>query len=180
MFRVTKVNKSMCIVTHGTPEERLNIFKEILKEKKYEIIHKTVQLSLMSNLINILRNKSKDFSVSEALKDKNILMTSVVEAALSKLENERDELVGSGHGQDSEELKIVNKKIFQFKIMRMVQEKKAEKAKINSENSNQNHGNNAKMDEKEQADNKKTLEEINPKKENMRRTQCYLYIIKKL
>jgi hypothetical protein len=165
----------VCIVTHGTPQERLHVFKEILPEGKYEISYKTFQLSLMSNLINILRNKSKDFSVSEAVKDKNILMTSVVEAALSKLENEREELLSSGQCEDSEQLKILNKKIFQFKIMRLVQEKKAEKKKTEElQISNQND------QSVDQEDNKKTIiEEPRAKKDNMRRTQCYLYMIKK-
>ncbi len=164
MFRVTKSNSYMGIVTYGKPEERLHIFTDILPEGKYEVSYKAMSLSLMSNLINILRNKSRDFSVNEAIKDKNILMSSVLEASLSKIELEREEFL-SGNSPDPEKLQALNKKIMQLKIMKMVYEKKSEKQKAASS-----------ID----AVQEQMLQEPQVKKEGARRSQCYLYLFKKI
>ena len=81
MHRVTKIGGHFCIITHGEPETRLNYFEKFKDEKiNFDIKYETINLSLMANLINSIRNKSNDHTLKGALNNKNKIIASVLEA----------------------------------------------------------------------------------------------------
>jgi SAM-dependent methyltransferase len=203
MYRVTKPQKYFIVVTYGRPDERLKIFLEALKDDtlyKYSYEVKEINLSLMSNLINILRNKSDNFSVSNAIKDKKILVPSVVEACIGKLILEKEKVKGDiGLTQEEIQIKLdlINKKILNMKVLKMLYNKKFEKEdkaeKVN-EVQKEEQGQSEQMDpdllnvEKNLKEAKNLIEdsntqnsnESNPTQNNARRNHCYMYIFKKL
>lgn len=203
MYRVTKPNCYFVICTYGRPEERNNILYEALQGVKFEMEAKQVSLSLMSNLINILRNNSSDFSVQKAIKDKNVLVPSIFEAVLSKLKQEKDELKNKIENvlEENEDkinftnnLEKLNKKIMQTTLTKIMYERKLEKEnEIKNEVSNksevevelqkkqeiiQEKIEDLNLDKEELVETKDN--ELNNKLNDARRSHCYLYIFKKL
>jgi len=83
MHRVTKVNGFYTIITYGSPDMRLSVFLDSLPRDTYELRVKEIPLSFMANLINSLRSKSKNKSLTDALKDKQLLVSSVMEGNYS-------------------------------------------------------------------------------------------------
>jgi len=192
MYRVTKLNKFFCLITYGRPDERNKIFSQSLNEEnyKYELTHKEVSLSLLSNFINILRNSTPDFSVESSINNKEVLMNSIVEASLEKLKSQRDEIANNSKLEDKEKeslIECINKKIFKMKIMKFINMKKLEKDKeqINKqENENEEmsienniNNNEANSEEMNQHEN---LEMDTNSSSKARRTHCHLYIFRKL
>lgn len=185
MARVTKLNSHFIIITYGNPDERLNLFLEAIPEKNYHLDYKKVSLSLMSNLINILRNNSSDFTVSNAIKDKNVLVNSIMEACLTKLQQEKKEIMNPDQGssetpeEDKDKLdkinsKIdqINKKIFQMKLVRMIYKNKLKREeKVERENN---------LISQDTIEEKPVNKVDNEEESGVRRSHCYLYIFKKL
>lgn len=157
MFRVTNVNGYCTIITHGEPNYRLDYIKESISDSGYlyEITHKKVGLSFMANLINSIRNTSKDHTIQTGLKDKHVLVASIIDAFVNTYNEENM----------NEEQKKTKKKIeLQMKIQKML--KKYEKEKKG-----------------EKVDDDKEEEEEEDKKEkaiSIRRNHCFLYIVKKI
>lgn len=200
MYRVTKSQKYFVVITYGRPDERLNTFLEALKDDTlyqftYEV--KEINLSLMSNLINILRNKSDNFSVSNAIKDKKILIPSVVEACIGKLLLEKQK-VKEDIGLTEEEIQVkidsINKKILNMKLMKLMYDKKFEReAKALKANTVQQDDQDKQVDSDLLNVENKILEakylvensttqngnESNSAQNNARRNHCYMYVFKK-
>lgn len=167
MYRVTKVNGYFTIITHGDPNHRLPFFEKFLPESAYEVSNAKVNLSFMSNLINSIRNTSKDHSIKNGIKDKNVLIASILDAFINTY-------------QDSEltedQRKAKKKAALQLKLQAFI-DKHEKKKKSNI------------IDDKEDEINDKNSSnhvndncESNTKNEklNIRRTNCYLYIFKKI
>lgn len=200
MYRVTKSQKYFVVITYGRPDERLKTFLEALKDDSlyqftYEV--KEINLSLMSNLINILRNKSDNFSVSNAIKDKKILIPSVVEACIGKLLLEKQK-VKEDIGLTEEEIQVkidsINKKILNMKLMKLMYDKKFEReAKELKANTVQQDDQIKQVDsdllnvENKILEAKYLVEDSSTKNENesnsiqnnARRNHCYMYVFKK-
>ncbi len=79
MFRVTKKDKYFSIITYGDPAMRLRMFMETLPPYSYELTCHKIGLSLLTNFVNTLRNNSKDFTISSAVKDKKVLYLSFID-----------------------------------------------------------------------------------------------------
>jgi hypothetical protein len=168
-----KVSGSLVFITYGRPDERVEIFIEALEGKNYNIDSKMVSMSLMSNFINILRNNSSDFSLTQAVKDKDVLASSILETCIAKLKIEREDLKQEKLDQD-EELKAktdkIDNKILKLKLLKMLHDKK--KKEIDKK---------PKDKAEELSDSK-----LNGKTEviksdgNSRRSHCYIYIVTKL
>ena len=87
-FRVTKVNGQFIIVTYGDPSLRLKFLTECINstnEENVKIDIEKIELSLLSNLINSLRNRSQDGNMSSAIKDNTILLNSLIDVYDSKI-----------------------------------------------------------------------------------------------
>jgi hypothetical protein len=87
MYRVTKINSHFVIITWGEPDMRLDLFDSILENCPYEINWKQISLSAFANFINSIRNNSKNTNLTDAVKDKNVLLTSVLDGILLYLLN---------------------------------------------------------------------------------------------
>ena len=199
------------IITYGEPDLRLKFFTNCVNNDeidKASITVEKVELSLLSNLINSLRNRSHDGAINSALKDQNTLLNSLIDVYDSKI-NEID--------VDPK----TRKKFLCLKILALTKLKKLEKEKklekLANEIKNENTlgsviindkcevnikgdlaiENNKDLDVK----NEKVVEEIkeeskeenlskvenlkekaiiSDEKPNKRRTHCYAYIFKKL
>lgn len=166
MFRVTKEGSYFSLVTHGEPQHRLKFFMNALPKGRFELSCNEVSLSFMSNLINSLRNNSGEESLSDAVKNKDVLLNSVLEACISKL-------AGNMQNLSHEELEVRKRKILQLKMLKLINKKKNGKNKETDTNSD-----NEKEEVPIQA---QQIEENKEKpKTNTRRTHCYLYIFKKI
>ena len=195
MFRVTKLNSHFAVITYGEPELRLKFFMDSLPKFKYELSCKQISLSLMSNLINSLRNNSSDFSVSQALKDKNVLVSSIFDACTSKLEDE----VKNSENLTAEQLSVNKKKLLNMKIMKLAYNKKNNllkednKSEIKNENEikekvtekDDTYQNIIKGDVVRKKSSSNEINEVesenrNSDKMDARRTCCYLYLFKKV
>jgi len=195
MFRVTKLNSHFAVITYGEPELRLKFFMDALPKFKYELSCKQISLSLMSNLINSLRNNSSDFSVSQALKDKNVLVSSIFDACTTKLEDE----VKNSENLTPEQLSAKKKKLLNMKILKLAYNKKNNllkedhKSEIKTEKEIQE-----KVTEKDDSIENLTKGDVvrknslmneidelesenqNSNKMDARRTCCYFYLFKKV
>jgi hypothetical protein len=88
MLRVTKENSSFIIVTYGDPDVRLKFFESAVNEGDNEqsvITYQRIELSMMSNFINSLRNRSNNGPISSAIKDQTILLNAVLDVYDSKI-----------------------------------------------------------------------------------------------
>lgn len=204
MFRVTKLDSHFAVITYGEPELRLKFFMEALPKYKYELSCKQISLSFLSNLINSLRNNSSDFSVTNALKDKNVLVSSLFDTCISKLEDELKNV----KNLTAEQINSKKKKLLNMKIMKLAYKKKNnslkdeeedvdKKTKIDEDNKQDNKPENI-IEEKRSRKNSEALvkgkhinnkndendkdneNDQNPNKMNARRTFCYLYLFKKV
>lgn len=162
MYRVTKVNGYFTFITHGEPNHRLPFFEKYLPVASYEVSNETVNLSFMSNLINSIRNTSKDHSIKNALKDKNILIASILDAFVNTY-------------QDSEltedQKKAKKKAALQLKLQAFIN--KHEKNKNKNKSDEGNEGNS-------QDDNNSNTETAINATNNIRKTNCNLFIFKKI
>jgi hypothetical protein len=82
MFRVTKKDGHFCIITHGDPQTRISFYLEALPMYSYELRCEKISLSFMSNFINLLRSNSKQGTMEDALKDKKVLSTSLIDGII--------------------------------------------------------------------------------------------------
>lgn len=82
MFRVTKVNGNVCIISYAKPETRVNLFIEALYGMNYELQCKEIELSMFSDLINCLRSKAPSKKIKDALTNKDVLLDSIYEGII--------------------------------------------------------------------------------------------------
>ena len=87
MMRVTRRGGATVVITNGTEEKRVHLFEEFLQGYQFEIEIYKLDLNNLAMLINIMRNKTKENPISHAMKDKNILLESLMEMA--EAQNER-------------------------------------------------------------------------------------------
>jgi hypothetical protein len=191
MFRVTKVDSHFAVVTYGEPELRLNLFMETLPKNKYELHCKKISLSFMSNLINSLRNNSSDFTISKAVKDKNVLIHSIFDACISKIKNECDSEVKTNN---SELVTDKRKKLMQLKMLKLIYERKKEKEMEKQKELNEDAVEEPKEIEEPVEKTNEIVNVVNTvegkikldedeednKEINARRTYCFLYLFKKV
>jgi hypothetical protein len=117
--RVTKENGHFVIITYGDPEMRLNFLSSCVnvdETVKVEINFQKIELSMLSNLINSLRNRSTDGAINTAIKDKNVLLNSLIDVYDSKL-------------NDKDLDQVTRKKYLCMKILALTKLKKLEKQK---------------------------------------------------
>jgi hypothetical protein len=172
--------------------------------KKVEVSFQKIELSMLSNLINSLRNRSSDGAINTAIKDKNVLLNSLIDVYDSKL-------------NDKDIDQVTRKKYLCMKILALTKLKKIEKQKKLEEIAKSEKSLSQGVEEKKneesiltKTDEKKTVskenieqsindymdkqyseeeknsEEVNTttteqdEKQKKRRTHCYAYIFKKL
>jgi len=202
MFRVTKLDSYFAVITYGEPELRLKFFMDALPRFKYELSCKEISLSFLSNLINSLRNNSSDFSVTNALKDKKVLASSLLDAVISKLEDD----IKNCDKLTPEQLSSKKKKLLNMKVMKLAYKKKNNL--LNQEqgdldciinknkqdetflkstskaSENENNLSEAIVVDYSKRDNQYNEEDNfdneNNARSNARRTCCYLYLFKKV
>lgn len=189
MHRVTKVKGYYCFVTHSPADSRISIFEDNLESDSYQIECLEVELSFVSNLINALRaNKDKSLSMKEALKDKSFLMKTILEV-LSASKNKDEKIDITSIISDLKTLKFI--KSDEPKTNQDHQnEKTLEPQKSSEVTSIEETPNKEKEIPQENKENKISIgndtnendEFDNPqeKSNNIRRSNCYLYIVKKL
>ena len=73
----------MVIITNGTPEKRMNDLESFTKEvnQNVEITHKKLELSNLAQMINIMRSKLGEKSLSQGMKDPTVLKATLSEMA---------------------------------------------------------------------------------------------------
>lgn len=188
----------------------LNSCVNLDENQKVEITFKKIELSMLSNLINSLRNRSNDGAINTAIKDQTVLLNSLIDVYDTKL-------------NDKELDAATRKKFLCMKILALTKLKKIEKQKKleeiaksgknitqKIEEENKPEGLNEKSelnvsDEKKyvskenleetindflnkevSSNNKNTEDEkteesnLQDDKQHKRRTHCYAYIFKKL
>lgn len=126
MHRVTKVGGNYCVITHSGPHCRLPFFMSSLDKGTYELSYKKVELSMMSNLINSIKShkKNKNVTMKDALKDKNILIDSLIDVFNQKsLASKLNQEVLT---DKEKKMQSVSKYL---KIMKLLSEKKEAKTK---------------------------------------------------
>ena len=159
MYRVTKINGYCFFITHGNPNSRLDYFKKCIgDDEKFEINYEVLNLNFMANLINSLRNSSKDHSIKNGMSDKNVLIASILDAFVNTYKKSN---------LSPEEIKE-NKKIeLSLKLQAVLAKFNGDKDKMKKELG------------KNPIDFKK-MENDSDDNGNMRKKHCYLYIVKKL
>ena len=157
MYRVTKFNGYCCFVTHGNKESRFDYIKKCIGEdEKFNIIYEVLNLNFMANLINSLRNYSKDHSIKNGMNDKNVFIASLLDAFMNTYN--KDDL-------SEEEIKENKKVELCLKLQAVINKFGGDKEKMKKELG------------KNPIDFKKME---NKNDEGMRKKHCYLYIVKKL
>lgn len=73
MVRVTKVGGSVIIITNGTPAKRMADFEQFGEGLAVSITHHEIQLSNLSQMINIMRSKYGDKPLSHIVKEPEML-----------------------------------------------------------------------------------------------------------
>ena len=70
MYRVTQINGYCFFITHCNSNSRLDYFKKCIGEEvKFDINYEVLYWIFMANLINSLRNSSKDHSIKNGMGD---------------------------------------------------------------------------------------------------------------
>ncbi len=82
MFRVTKKEGHFSIITHGDPQARIALYMEALPMFTYELRCEKISLSFAANFINLLRSNSKQGTMEDALKDKKVLSSSLIDGRI--------------------------------------------------------------------------------------------------
>ena len=150
MLRVTKPGGVFMIVTHSGPHLRLPLFLEYLPFGSYELDYKKVELSMMSEFINSIKShkKNKNVSMKDALKDKAILLDSLIDVCSRKKKVEKagehikeDKIDSNIDKSDSKQTKEdkMEKLVVYLKIMKALKDKK--QAKFNTELNELNESN---------------------------------------
>ena len=159
MYRVTKINGYCLFITHGNPNSRLDYFKKCIGEdEKFDINYEVLNLNFMANLINSIRNSSKDHSIKNGMNDKNVLIASILDAFVNTYKK---------NNLSPEEIKENKKVELSLKLQAVLAKYNGDKDKMKKELG------------KNPIDFKK-MENDSDDNGNMRKKHCYLYIIKKL
>ena len=159
MYRVTKVGGYFTVVTHGEPKYRLDIFKKIFTDDMYELEYEKIKLSFMSNLINSIRNTTADHTIKSGIKDKNILIASILDAFVNSYDDE----------ELTEDQKKAKKRAeLQLKLRKMLNKYGDKEDAVK------------KIKEGEEAPKEEKNSEEKGKGKIVRRNHCYLYVFKKL
>ena len=106
-------------MTYGEPSLRLSFLNDcvnINNQENVKINVEKIELSMLSNLINSLRNRSKDGAIQSALKDSTILLNSLVDVYDCKI-------------SDKELDQETRKKYLCMKVVALAKLKKIEKQK---------------------------------------------------
>ena len=94
MLRVTKVGGAVLIITNGIPQKRLSDFQnfaQLLPEANIKIENEKIELSQLSQMINIMRTKLGDKPLSHCVKDPEILKFALNEMQrIQKIKKEQD------------------------------------------------------------------------------------------
>lgn len=107
MCRVTKISGHTMIVSNAAPQSRKMIFEDSVPTKDFETQYIRQTLSDKSDLINIMRHNLKDKPLNAIMKDKTLLLKSMIEYKLSmKLRDRRNK-----KNLDMEKLEYENCKI---------------------------------------------------------------------
>ena len=181
MFRVTSVKGYCVIITHSGPDLRLPLIMKSLVLGSYELECQKIELSFMSNLINSIRSKKdKGSTMKEAISDKNVLISSLLEVCENKVSR-----------RDSSKIQQLAKYL---KIMKLINEKKAKKTEVSndelteekveedkkSHNESKEDGNTL-VNNEEQVKNANIVESSQPEEsKHLRRDHCYCFIIRKI
>lgn len=144
MKRVTKVNGVFCVITHSGPHARIPLFLNSLSHGDYELKYEKIDLSMISNLINSIKSKkNKDVSMKDALKDKNILINSLMEVFGNKLKKNNVGKISISSREDVDEIdkdneednKCNDQKKIALKML-LENRKKMKMEKLNNDNKN--------------------------------------------
>lgn len=173
MYRVTKNNGYILLISHSGPDLRLGLFIKSLGFGGYELDCQKLELSLMSNLINSIRSKKdSNITMKEAINDKNVLISSLIDVC-QRRQNKRS----------SESLLKLGKYL---KIMKLINEKKKEKeqkeTKTTSEDRNEDKSeDNKNSDEKiKNGVDEEKSKGIGTSEKSLRKDHCYCFLIKKI
>lgn len=92
MLRVTKKGGAVCIITNGIPLKRMDDFEnfsKLMPEVQTKIVHDKIELSTLSQMINIMRTKLGNKPLSHAMKDPSILKVAIEEITrINKIKKE--------------------------------------------------------------------------------------------
>lgn len=92
MLRVTKKGGAVAIITNGIPQKRLKDFEEFSEGFDTKLEYSKVELSRMSQIINIMRSKFKDKPLTHIMKDPEMLQYCMKELARIEKIKKEDEL----------------------------------------------------------------------------------------
>merc|ERR1712151_1252931 len=91
MCRVTKKSGHIVLVSNSAPQGRRLLFEDSIPTKDWETHFSKVCLNDKADLINIMRHNLKDKPMSAIMKDKTLLLKSMIEYKLSvKLRDRRN------------------------------------------------------------------------------------------
>ena len=94
MLRVTKIGGAVLIITNGTPEKRMADFQkfaQLLPEANVKIESEKIELSQLSQMINIMRTKLGNKPLSHCVKDPEVLKFALNEMKrIQQMKKEQD------------------------------------------------------------------------------------------
>lgn len=206
MYRVTKINGFFVIISHTSVDLRLSLFMNILEFGTYELSYKEIQLSFMSEFINSIRSNKGDISIKDALKDKDILLDSLLDVCIkrkSKKDENLDLIDDSSNNQDTKNnLKVkenngddkFSKLAVYLKLIKAIKDKKKSKEETENKIKSSLDTESFNIDRTIDKSNEKNKIEDNidsniikdhndsVKQENnsIRRSSCHCYIFKKV
>jgi len=201
MHRVTKINGYYVMITHSGTNIRLPMILDCLDFGTYELSYKKVDLSMLSNFINALKThkNNKNVSMKDAIKDKGILMESLLEVMQQKSNNnnekekveekskeEQNETNEGEKNYNKNNESKVDKLVKYLKLMKMMKEYKNKKSGEKEEEKGENKMKNTEEEtikETEETEKKEEKEEKVEEKttsKNLRRDHVHCYIFKKV
>lgn len=123
MLRVCSINGNIALYSHSSPTEKINLILDSLGHGSYELLSYKIKLSSISNIINSIRSnkQGKNLSFQEALKDKTILINSLIEVLESKKED-LDNI--KNNNENSDKSNKIRKLSKYLKIMKLIDKKK--------------------------------------------------------
>jgi len=69
MLRVTRKGGAVVIITNGIPQKRVNDINSFLEDQQFSMEYHKIELSKMSQMINIMRSNLGNKPLTHAMKD---------------------------------------------------------------------------------------------------------------
>mmetsp|Transcript_642 Transcript_642/g.697 ORF Transcript_642/g.697 Transcript_642/m.697 type:complete len:350 (+) Transcript_642:51-1100(+) len=196
MGRQVKKGGHMVIITHMKPEGRVPIIHAALGEYRWEVDYHKCNLSISSQMINIMRSKLGKKPLAAGLKDKELLKKALLELMLERAQNskgkkKKEPVVEEKEKTEmsEEDAKIKIKQAFEIYKLRKEQKKQREaqekleaerKSKERAEAEAKGEEGQTETTNHEQAGDSEQTAQNNFVYDPRRQNHCYVYLLKRI